>query len=179
MNRLQIGLFAAGIAVLALTSGVADASAQTLKFGYVNTQRLVTEAPGTSEAQQAFESDMANYRAELERLEAELDTLQQNFDRQQATLSAAVREQRQQEMQQKFIAYQQRTAELEETAQQRQAELVGPIMERIGQVVEAVRVEGGYSMIFDEASGVLVTADPALDLTEQVLQRLRTTAANP
>ena len=179
MNRFLIGMIAVGLSLAAPVVGGSEANAQTPKFAYVNTQRLVMEAPGTSEAQQAFEADMASYRAELERLEAELDTLQQNYDRQQATLSAAVRDQRQQEMQQKFIAYQQRTTELEETAQQRQAELVGPIMQRIEQVVEAIRIEGSYTMIFDASSGVLVTADPSLDITDQVLQRLRSMTANP
>jgi outer membrane protein len=178
MNRLLIGLLTTGMAVLATVLGGAEASAQQ-RFAYINSQRLIMEAPGTSEAQRAFEADMANYRAELERLEAELDSLQANFERQQTTLSAAVREQRQLEMQQKFIAYQQRTVELEETAQRRQAELVGPIMQRIEQAVDAVRAEGGYSMIFDVASGALVAADPALDLTDQILTRLRATAANP
>ena len=179
MNRLLIGVFTAGMALLAPVVGGVEASAQTPKFAYINSQRLIMEAPGTSEAQRAFEADMANFRAELERLEAELDTLQANYERQQATLSAAVREQRQLEMQQKFLAYQQRTAELEETAQRRQAELVGPIMQRIEQAVDAIRVEGGYSMIFDVASGALVAADPSLDLTDRILERLRATASNP
>jgi outer membrane protein len=174
MNRVIIGLCAAAV-IAFLPSAASEANAQVqARFGFVNSQRIITEAPGTSEAQQAFEADMANYRAELDRLETELETLQDSFDRQQATLSATVREQRQQEMQQKFIAYQQRSAELEETAQQRQAELVGPIMERIGQVVEAIRAEGNYAMIFDSASGVFMAADSTLDLTDQVLQRLRT-----
>ncbi len=171
MTRILVGFFAAAIGITVLAT--VPAEAQSGRLGYVNLQRVLAEAPGTADAQAAFERDMLMYRAELERLETELETLQDNFDRQQGTMTAAVREERQLEMQQKFFAYQQRQVELEETAQQRQSELVGPIMERIMSVTEQVRQEGSYAMIFDAAAGALVTADPTLDVTEQVLQRLR------
>ena len=73
-------------------------------------------------------------------------------------------------------ALSERRTELEETAQQRQSELVGPIMNRILEVTEQIRQEGSYAMIFDASAGAMVTADPSLDLTAQVLERLRTAA---
>ena len=63
--------------------------------------------------------------------------------------------------------------ELQQTAQRREQELVAPIMQRVSGVIESVRVEGGYGLIFDTAAqGVIVAADPALDLTSVVLQKL-------
>jgi outer membrane protein len=171
MNRFFVGL--SGLLAAILLIGAGSAEAQTVRLGYIDTQRILAEAPGTGEAQRAFEQDMERYRTELERLEAELETLQENLERQQATMSATVRQERQQEIQQRFIAYQTRRMELEETAQERQAELVGPIMERIMTVIEEIRIEGNYGMIFDAAAGALIAADRNLDLTEQVLQRLR------
>lgn len=156
---------------------VGSAEAQAGGLAYIDSERILAQAPGTSEAQATFEADMVRYRAELERLETELDNMQDSLERQQGTLSATAREQRQQEFQQKFMEYQQRTRELEETAQQRQAELVGPIMQRISAVIEDIRREGSYAMIFDASTGALITADPDLDLTERVLDRLRQTAS--
>jgi outer membrane protein len=168
-----VAVFVAGI----LSVGATSLEAQTVRIGYIDSGRIMAQAPGTEEAQRAFEQDMERYRVELERLEDELDTLQENFERQQGTLSATARQERQQEINQRFIAYQQRRAELEETAQRRQAELVGPIMERISVVIEDLRREGNYGLILDAASGSIISADPALDLTDQVLTRLRTAAS--
>jgi outer membrane protein len=173
MKTIVVGL---GMVATMLVSGATTIEAQATRLGYIDSQRILVEAPGTTEAQRAFEQDMERFRTELERMEDELETLQDNFERQQGTLSAAVRQERQQEMQQKFIEYQQRRMELEETAQQRQAELVGPIMQRVMEVIEDVRREGNYALIFDTAAGAIITADPGLDLTDQVLERLRTTA---
>lgn len=158
------------LALLIATAGSAEAQAP--RFAYIDSQRILAEAPGTSDAQQELENTMTQYRQELERLEDELETMQDNFEQQQAMLTAAVRQQRQQEMQQKFMEYQQRRQELEAQAQQRQAELVQPIMERIQGVIEQIRAEGNYAMIFDASAGAIITADPTLDLTQQVLNRL-------
>lgn len=176
MNRFLSGL--AVLVVALMSAGGGPAAAQTSGgFAYIDSQRILAEAPGSTDAQRAFEEDMARYQGELEQLAVQLDSLQANFNRQQATLTATVREQRQQEIQEKFAEYQRRSAELEQTAQQRQAELVGPIMQRISEVIEQIRTEGNYAMIFDTATGALITADPQLDLTEQVLERLRQTAS--
>ena len=169
--------FLSVVAVMALLLGwgSAAAQAQVLKFGYINSQKILAEAPGASDAQKSFESDMAKYRSEVDSLGKQLQELQTSFERQQATLSAAVKQQKQQEMQQKYAAYQQRVGELEQTAQRRQAELVEPIMKRISEMIEMIRTEGGYSMIFDASAGSLITADPSLDLTDRVLERLKAT----
>lgn len=49
-------------------------------------------------------------------------------------------------------------------------------MQRISEVIEELRKEGGYALVLDSAA--LLAADPALDLTAAVLTRLRATAGN-
>ena len=162
----------------AFAATASTAAAQAPKYGFINSTQIVAQAPGAAEARQSLEAEMQGYRTELDKLEAQLDSLQTTYERQQASLSATARQERQQELQQKFAAYQQRATELQQTAQRREQELVAPIMQRIGGVIESVRLEDGYAMIFDAAAGgVIVAADPALDLTEQVLAKLRAAPA--
>jgi outer membrane protein len=151
--------------------------AAATRFAFVNSQRILAEAPGAREAQQTFEREMQRFRLEVDSLEQAIDGQQAEFQRQQATLSPTVRQQRQQEIQQQFAVYQQRVGELERVAQRRQSELVQPVMQRISETIEQIRREGNYAMIFDASAGVLITADPALDLTERVLSRLQATAS--
>ena len=167
------------LAVVGLSLASAqDAAAQTQKFGFVNSGQIVAQAPGAAEARQSLEAEMQGYRTELDQLETQLDSMQTAYERQQSSLSATARQERQQALQQKFSAYQQRAAELQQTAQRREQELIAPLMQRIAGVIEEVRKEGGYAMIFDAAAGsVIVAADPALDVTEQVLAKLRAAPA--
>ncbi len=181
---LKFGLLCFGVLVVSASPVAAQArgatpnpaAQQATRFAYINSQKILAQAPGAAEAQRTFEQEMAGFRSEVDNLGKELERLQADFERQQGTLSATVRQQRQQEMQQKFDSYQQRVRELEQSAQRRQAELVEPIMKRISEVIEQIRAEGNYAMIFDASAGSLITADPSLDLTERVLARLRTAA---
>ena len=52
-------------------------------------------------------------------------------------------------------------------------------MDRITEVIEAIREEGNYALILDVAAGSIISADPALDLTQQVITRLQTAATSP
>lgn len=162
-----------GLAALAVMVAAQPAAAQNARIGFINSQRILAEAPGTVEAQQAFEADMEQYRAQVDSLETALDRARESYQRQQSTLGETARQERQAQLQQQFNVYQQRVAELEQLAQRRQAELVQPIMQRISTVIEEIRQREGYAMIFDASTGALITADPALDLTDRVLESLR------
>ena len=166
-------------ALAASLVSVAPAAAQTLKIGYLNSQRVLAEAPAAKAAQRTLEGEMRGYRAQVDSLANVLQAAQADLQRQASTLTEAVRTQRQTELQQRFAAYQQRVNEIEQTAQRRQAELVDPVMKAINDVVEAVRREGSWTLILDSASGVMVAADPALDLTQQVIDRLKAGAPAP
>lgn len=160
------------VLALAVSLGAAtSASAQAPKLAWINSQRIRAEAPGVAEARKTLEADVTRSRAQVDSLSKDLERLQGDFERQRASLSASARQQKEQEFQQKLTTAQQRVAQLEQNMQRREAELFGPINQRITAAVEAVRKEGNYAMIFDAA--VLATADPALDLTARVLERMR------
>jgi len=159
----------------ALVATAAAAEAQTgLKIGYINSAALYDQAPGAQQAQQQFERDMARYRGEVETLGQELQTMIQQYEQQQVTLSPEARQAREAAIREKDGSYRQRVAELEDEAGRRQQELLEPIMRRINDIIEGVRREGNYSLIFDVGPGSnIIAADPGLDLTEEVIRRLQ------
>lgn len=165
-------LFAA-VLVLTLPGVVA---AQVPKIGYINSQNILAEAPGANEAKELFDAEMEGYKTEVEGLAAELENLVKQYDQQQALLSPAAKQAREADMRGKQQAYQERLAVIDERAGQRQQELVQPVMDSINRVIEQIRAEGSYALIFDVSSGAVVAADPTFDLTQQVLERLQAAA---
>lgn len=159
--------------LLAVTAG--GVQGQTgLKIGYINSAAIYEEAPGAQEAQTQFEQEMTTYRQEVQRLGEELQTMIAQYEQQQMTLSAEARQAREAAIREKDGAYRERVAQLENEAGRRQQELVEPIMRRINDVIEALRTDGNYSLIFDVGPGSnIIAADPALDLTDEVIRRLR------
>lgn len=166
----RLALVIAG--TLLVGAGGAPAQQTGLKIGYINSQSILDEAPGAQAARDQFNQEMEGVRAEVQQMGQQLDEMIQQYEQQQLTLSPQAKEQREQEILAKRQEYQARVQELEDQADQRQQELVKPVMDRITQVIEAIRAEGGYALIFDVAAGSIIAADESLDLTAEVLRRL-------
>lgn len=148
-----------------------------IRIGYIDSQQILNQDPSARQAQDQFEADLARYRAEVDQIGRDLQTLISQYEQQEAMLSETAKTNRQEEIRLKQTQYQQRISELEQQAGLRQAELVEPVMERINAVIEDIRADGGYSMIFDVAAQGIIAADPALDLTPEVVRRLQAGAA--
>jgi outer membrane protein len=164
---------------IALTLSVAlagSASAQAApKFGYVNSAAILSQAPGRAEAEAQFNTEVKAYQAQLQRMSDSLQLLAANFDKEAPKLDSATREKQASSIRTKEADYQKRAQALDQQMQTRQAELVRPIMEQLQKIIEQVRSEDKYSMIFDVGSqtSVIVAADKSLDITEKVLARLK------
>jgi outer membrane protein len=159
--------------LLALAVAVPASAQSAPKIGYINSQMILEQAPGAAEAAQQFDRDMARYRAEVEQLGTELEGLIQQYQQQQLTLSPEAKSNREEEIRLKQNQYNQRLQELDQQAGLRQQELVQPIMDQITSVIETIRAEGNYALIFDVAAQSIVAADTTLDLTEEVIRRLQ------
>jgi len=158
---------------LLLLGAATTMEAQTPRIGYIDSQAILAEAPGSREAQQAFDREMDRYRGEMQRLGEELDRLITAYQQQERNLTPEAREARQQEIRRKETEYQGRIEEIDEEANRKRQELVEPILEQMSLVIEQIREEGSYALIFDTTARAIIAADPALDLTDEVLRRLQ------
>jgi len=162
------------IPVLLVLAMASKAEAQAnLKIGYIDSQAILDQDPSARTAQTQFEASLTTYQAEVQQMGEELQQLIDQYEQQQAMLSDEAKQNREEEIRLKQAQYQQRIAELEQQASVRQAELIEPVMQRITTVIEEIRAEGSYSMIFDVAAQGIISADPVLDLTEEVIRRLQ------
>ena len=151
----------------------APLAAQAPKLGYVDMDRVIREAPGSAEAQKQLQGEAERSRTELGKLQQELQQMQADFEKQASSLTPTARQQREQEFTKRMTAFQQRAGQAEQAFAKRQEEVTGPIFKRAAEALEAVRKQGNYAMIFHAASAP--SRDPALDVTSQVLARLRAT----
>jgi outer membrane protein len=162
------------LATLLVAAGGLRAQAATPRIGFINSQQVLENDPSFRQAQEQFDQELTSVRAEIRQREMELDSLIQQYEQQQLTLSTQIRDQRQQEIVSKRGEYQTRVNELQQQADERQQEIVRPVMERINRVIEEIRTEGNYAVIFDLASGAILAADQSLDLTQELVRRLQT-----
>ncbi len=167
---------AASLALIAGTIVATSASAQTpAKIGWINSAQILSEAPGRAEAETRFKNEVTAYQAQLQRMSDSLQTMAATYERDAARLDSATRVSRAKVIQERETGYRTRAQQLDQQMQTRQAELVRPIMENIQKIIEQVRAEDGYAIIFDVASqsGVILAADKQLDLTAKVMARVK------
>jgi outer membrane protein len=161
------------LAGLALTATAASAQTAPVKIAYINSQKLISEAPGAVEARTTIEKEANKHRADLALAEDSLKNLVADYQKRQLVLSADARAKEETNIRTRQAALESRADAMEQQMSKRQSELVKPIMDRINQILTAMRTEGGYTVILDTSSGAIVAADPALDLTDAALARLK------
>ena len=179
--RVFIRAASAALAVIILSAGSAVAQSGQ-KFAYIRSSVLLDQAPGRAEAEAQFDKETTTFRDHIKRMSDSLNAMVADFEKAQASLSATARDTRGKAIQAKEQEYQRRTRELEQRAQARQGELVQPILDRVKQAIEDLRIEGGYTFVFNADQGSSIVAmDKNLDITDRVLAKLRnsTAAATP
>lgn len=177
MQRFVLVSLAAVAAVVAAAPTVASAqgaSSPPARIAYINLQEVLKRTPGYVAAESTYRKLVVRYQTELQRLQQQLDSAVQAFDQQALVLSPAVRSTRQkdlQAMQQRMV---QRQQVLQDSAQATEERLMDPLRSRVNSVIQGIRAEQNYAIILnvEPGGGFVLAADPTLDITARVLQRL-------
>ncbi|NIM51923.1 MAG: hypothetical protein GTN78_25905 [Gemmatimonadales bacterium] len=153
------------------------ASQQGVRLGYVDSEQILQRMPGFTTADSTFQAESASWRAEVQQLQAALDSAVEAFNQQSPVLSPTVRQERTQELQRLSRQVQDRSAELSQRAPARWRELMKPLEDRAVAVIRGLRAERNLVLVFDVAAAGnnIIAADPALDLTGEVVGRLQRT----
>jgi outer membrane protein len=175
---LWLALAAIAPAVAAQTppppAGGARPSATAGRIAWIRSQEILRAAPEFAVAESTLQKEIESFRAEIQKLQQQFDSALSAFEQQSIALSPAARQTKQRELQQLQQRSQQRSGELEERVNTRQRELFAPINSRIRAIIEGIRAEDNYAMIMDvdAGGGFVVAADPTMNITARVIQRL-------
>ncbi|MBM3908549.1 MAG: OmpH family outer membrane protein [Gemmatimonadetes bacterium] len=165
------------IALLPLLLLPATSAAQgaTVKVAYVDTRELLDKAPGRTEADAQWKKEAQSMQEQVQRMQDSLQQMVTAYQKAEAGLSPAARETRQRSIGDREQEYQTRTQALDLQAQQRQAQLLQPIIDQIKVALEDVRKEEGLTLVLDVGSQAnpIVAIDKNLNITDKVLVKLR------
>jgi len=170
-------LYKFGLAFVLLLATAVAAQAQAVpKIGYIDSGQILAESSEAQAAQRSFDAEVTQYEASLASMQRDIETMIAAYEQQSGTLSDEARQQREQEIISKRTDFENQARTLQGDMASRRDQLIEPIMEKINQVIDDIRAEGSYSLIFDVASGAILAVDPSLDLTPEVLRRLTSQA---
>ncbi len=135
---------------------VATVSAQELKFGHIDVQNLILELPEKVAADKALQKEAGSLQNNLKVMSEDLDKKYTEYMAQRDTLPELIKATKEKEIQD----YDQRIKNFNNLAQQnlqqKEQQLLQPIIEKVEKAIEAVGAEAGLIYIFDVSSKVVV-----------------------
>jgi outer membrane protein len=179
-HSIKVALLGALLLPAATGLARAQVATQTPKFAYVDSRVILQRAPGSAAIQAQITKERADAQASVTKMQDSLRTMYDLYLKEQPTLSATQKEQREKTLQQRNADFDQKVSQLDQEMQKRQYDLIQPMMAQIREVLDAIRNEESFTFIFDVGNdpGLIVAADKNLDITERVISRLKPVSVN-
>ncbi len=155
------------VATAALCS-VVGASAQELKIGYVNGERVLREAVPARAAQAKLEAEFKKRETELNDVGSKLRTAMEKLEKEAPTLAESERSRRQRDLAEQQRDFERKRRELLEDLNQRKNEELAAVTERASKVIKQIFEQEKYDVILQE----VVFAGPRVDITKKVIDAL-------
>jgi outer membrane protein len=154
-----------GVALFVM-SGIANAQ---VKIAHVNTAEILDAMPDKAKAEKSLEKYYGELQSQLETMAKEYQTKMQDYEANQATMSNLVKQSKEKEIVDLQTRITQFQANAENEFENKRAELLKPILDKIQNAINAVGKEKGYTYMLDLATGAAVyVGDNAVDATKDV-----------
>ena len=143
------------------------------KFGHVNSQEILMAMPERVTIENTLDTLQTQWENEMVKMREEYLAKIKEFQDKQATMPESIKQARQSEI----VDLEQRISTFNQTAsadlQQKQQELLTPVIDKIRKAIEEVGAENGFTYIFDMAAQSIIYQSPkANDVTPLVKKKL-------
>ncbi len=164
------------VALLCLAS--ASASAQNLRLGYVDSQKIFEGLPEAQKAQKELDARLQVWQDSLETMSKEFQDQFEQWQSQQGMMSEDAKKNRQQElvkMQNDLQEYRNRKFGQQGEAAALRAKILQPLQDKVLKAIEDVAKDEKLSFVFDKIqdASILLFADAKFDFTFKVLDKLK------
>jgi outer membrane protein len=147
-----------------------------VKIGYIDSNEIMTKFEEVRQVQVSLEKEQRKLQAEMENLIQQLDSLNQEYDRQRLLMSDSRRQEKEQELvrsEKQIQKFQMDKFGPEGEIYRKQNQLLKPVLAKVDEAIQAVGKRQQYDYIMDAVGGAIVYALDSNNLTEDVIEELR------
>lgn len=141
---------------------------ETLKVGYVNTQRIFRDAPTAVKAAKKIEAEFSRRDQDLQRIAKQLQTMQETLEKNALTLSESERRLKEKDLNELSRDFQRKQREFREDLNLRQNEENAAIIEKANKAIKQLAESEKYDLIVQD----VVWVSPKLDVTDKIIKAL-------
>jgi len=159
--------------IVALLAGViafgAVAAETDVKVGFVNGQRVMSEAPQAAKAKKKLEKEFEKRDQDLQKMAKQLQSQQEALEKNGLTMSESDRRTKEREFNETNREFQRRQREFREDVSLRQNEEMVALNERIGRAIKQIAEAEKFDLVILEA----IYVSSRIDLTDKVIKALQ------
>jgi outer membrane protein len=161
-RRLLVALAAA------IPMTLSAAAHAEVKIGYVNFQKALAELEEAKAARSRLEGLKDQKQKDLDKAQDALKKDQEMFQKQAATMTDQVRQQKAEDLQKRLIDLQQSFEKGRAELAQKESDEFQPIVQKMRAIITSIAQKEQFTMVFD--AGGIAYAPDSLDLTAQLVR---------
>lgn len=162
------GLRLALLSCLIVLPVFVKASADELKIGYVNLERVFREAPAAIKASKKMQEEFEGRRKELLRVEEDFKSRQAALAEKRGTLSDGQLRAREAELAEMSVSLQRRQEAFQEDLKIRQNDETSAFLEKANKAVVEIATSEHWDLILQDA----VSVSDRVDVTDKVIKKM-------
>jgi len=143
-------------------------ASETLKIGYVNTQRIFRDAPTAVKAANKIKSEFSKRDEDLQRLAKQVQALQESLEKNAVTMAETERRSKEKDLNELSREFQRKQREFREDLNLRQNEENAAIIEKANKAIKQLAESEKYDLILQD----VVWVSPKLDVTDKIIKAL-------
>jgi outer membrane protein len=146
------------------------------KFGYVDSEFILSKMPAYTAAQKEVDKLSENWQKDIEARYKDIDKMYKSYQAEEVLLTEEMKKKRQNEIVEKekeVKEYQKKIFGFEGQLFKKRQELIKPVQDEVYEAIEKVAKQKQLQIIFDKSGGlVMLYTNPVHDYTEYVLEAL-------
>jgi outer membrane protein len=170
------------IALCAVAFGATALNAQ-MKIGHLSSEAIMQQLPDAQDAQRQLDVLVAEWQGTLTKMQGEWKQKFDDYDKRKLIMTEARRAEAEKELRdldQRIADFRNQKFGQNGELFTKQNELMKPIQDRVFKVIEDIAKEEEYDYVLDKSGQILLMyANKEHDLTQKVLERLKTAATTP
>lgn len=142
------------------------------KAGHINLNDLLLLLPERKKAESDIQDFAKQLEGQMKTMRAEYENKVSEYQAKEATMTDPVKLDKQKEIANLEERIQNFQSTAQESLQQKQNELLEPMIEKCKKAISDVAKENGYKVVMDSSQGFLLYSDPTDDLMTLVKKKL-------
>jgi outer membrane protein len=168
--RSTTAMFMTGLAVLLLLSGGPAVSADPVKIGVVDLQKILETSNSGKAAQNELKVQRDKMQADMKQRGNEIQEIENRMQREAMVMSKETREEKEREHRIKVSDFQALQRKYQSDLQEVERKLMGKLQTEITSLVADIAKKDGYMLVISNI-GVIYSL-PSTDITERLIQEL-------